>query len=91
MQYTLLVTGDIEQAVASVTDHDLSAIILKAHYVRNEHMTALKIDGDTDGKGVAPEEDEHLRQQLEEWKAERGTTGELKAYSPYVPQAEGVF
>lgn len=84
MRYTLIVTGDIEQAVAAIADRDLTAVIESAFYSQAEHLSAIKINGSLEGQDTTTKEaDAKLQAELETWKAERGTTGQLNFYSPY--------
>lgn len=82
-KYTLIISGDIEQAAMAFHKRDIRAVIEKAYYVQKEHKTALMVRPAVEGRPATVEEDEFLREQMEMWKAERGTTGCLLFYSPY--------
>jgi hypothetical protein len=62
-------------------EREIEAVIEKAYYNEDEHKTVLKVTSDVDG--ATPGADARLRQQLEHWQGERGTTGILEWYSPY--------
>lgn len=92
MRYTLIISGDIEQAVIAFNERITEEVTIEsAHYDAHDHKSALKVAVDIlSASHSHPDDiDERFREQLEQWRAERGTTGMLTFYSPYWGKGEG--
>lgn len=81
-KYTLICTGDIEQAVLAVHERQLEATIIKALYDEGGHQTLLVVQTTTHQRDQA-KTCRQLEEKLEQWKAERGTTGMLLHYGTW--------